>query len=179
MVAGLIKEGEVAKEELKVLSAFSSEEAREVLALFEEALRSHRGKATGNTSGYLSGIMRRYSKDKGKGKESEKQLLLSTSTRMGMLPTRRRCWPSLRSRLTEKADGAEGDGDDVGMFTSCPRPDDTILYALPFCGPYTSMREFKYKAKLLPGPLKKSKGVKTCMEFFTRLPQCKGREGLS
>ena len=38
------------------------------------------------------------------------------------------------------------------------------------------MRDFKYKAKLLPGPLKKSKAVKTCMEFFTRLPQCKGQE---
>ena len=177
VVAGLIKEGEVAKEELKVLSAFSSEEAREVLALFEEALRSHRGKATGNTSGYLSGIMRRYSKDKGKGKEREKAAAAEHQYKDGNAADSEEMLAFLAEQADgEGADGAEGDGDDVGMFTSCPRPDDTILYALPFCGPYTSMREFKYKAKLLPGPLKKSKGVKTCMEFFTRLPQCKGRE---
>ena len=51
-----------------------------------------------------------------------------------------------------------------------------MLYALPFCGPYSSMRDFKYRAKLLPGQLKKSKSVKTCMELFTRLPQCKDQE---
>ena len=79
-------------------------------------------------------------------------------------------------QASAEAESSEVDVDDTRMFTASPRDGDVILYALPFCGPYASMRDFKYKAKLLPGPLKKSKGVKTCMEFFMRLPQCRGQE---
>jgi len=53
-------------------------------------------------------------------------------------------------------------------FTASPKADDVLLYALPFCGPLSSMMNFKYRVKLTPGKLKKGKASKTAVELFTR-----------
>lgn len=57
---------------------------------------------------------------------------------------------------------------DWARLTGCPLPEDTILYAVPMCGPYLSMQGLKYKVKLTPGTIKKGKAVKTAVDLFSR-----------
>lgn len=40
----------------------------------------------------------------------------------------------------------------LDSLTGLPRPDDTLMFALPVCGPYSSLANYKYKVKLTPGP---------------------------
>merc|ERR1719376_1566444 len=47
-------------------------------------------------------------------------------------------------------------------LTGCPQPDDIILFAIPACAPYSSMKNFKFKVKLTPGNNKKRKSHKNC-----------------
>ncbi len=37
--------------------------------------------------------------------------------------------------------------------------EDILLYAVPVCGPYTAMSNYKFKVKLTPGSQKKGKGA--------------------
>ena len=39
----------------------------------------------------------------------------------------------------------------LDSLTGCPRPEDTLLFAVPVCGPYTALQNYKYKVKLIPG----------------------------
>jgi len=39
----------------------------------------------------------------------------------------------------------------LDALTGIPRADDTLLYAVPMCGPYSAMSNFKFKVKLIPG----------------------------
>lgn len=41
-----------------------------------------------------------------------------------------------------------------------------VLFAVPFCGPYSALSNFKYKVKLTPGPMKRGKAVKSAMQAF-------------
>ncbi len=64
---------------------------------------------------------------------------------------------------------AEEEGDDdnqtgggVGeslleLLTGQPVADDTLMFALPFCAPYSALTKYKYKAKLIPGTQKRGK----------------------
>lgn len=61
-------------------------------------------------------------------------------------------------------------------FTYDPKPDDSLLYALPVCGPTSSMLGYKFRVKLLPGSTKKGKAAKAAVELFGRLPTCTDRE---
>jgi DNA-binding transcriptional MerR regulator len=174
---GVIEEGEIALEEMKALSAFDGEELKEVVSLFSEGITGEAGtRGAGNKSGFLAGIVRRYARDKQRANAAAEKKREEKEAGGG----------------GGGGDDGDGDGDgndqsgehddsgavldDIYSLTCAPRDGDTILYAMPFCGPYGSMREFKYRAKLLTGGLKKSKAVKTCMEVFTRLPQCKDGE---
>lgn len=40
-------------------------------------------------------------------------------------------------------------------LTGQPVAEDSLLFALPFCAPFSALQKFKYKAKLLPGVQKK------------------------
>jgi len=45
---------------------------------------------------------------------------------------------------------------------------DTLLYAFPVCAPYETLRDYKFKVKVIPGNEKKGKAVKTCLETFLK-----------
>eukprot|EP00736_Rhodelphis_marinus_P012356 Rmarinus@m.11296 len=61
---------------------------------------------------------------------------------------------------------------ELDSFTAVPSSEDTLLYALPACGPYNSMTNFKYKVKLVPGNVKKGKAARTAIEYFLRKSDC-------
>lgn len=42
-------------------------------------------------------------------------------------------------------------------LTGLPTTEDTILYALPFCAPYSALQKYKYRAMLIPGTQKRGK----------------------
>lgn len=42
-------------------------------------------------------------------------------------------------------------------LTGLPTPEDTLLYAVPFCAPFSAVQKYKYKAKLIPGTQKRGK----------------------
>lgn len=53
---------------------------------------------------------------------------------------------------------------------------DVVMYAVPVCGPYACMRDFKYKVKLTPGVMKKGKVFKTSVDAWTKQRECADRE---
>jgi len=56
----------------------------------------------------------------------------------------------------------------VDSLTGCPRPEDTLLFAVAACGPYDALANYKYKVKLTPGSMKKGKAAKQAMDLLCR-----------
>jgi len=50
------------------------------------------------------------------------------------------------------------------------------LYAIPVCGPYQSLQQFKYRVKLTPGTQKKGKAAKQSIEVFLSNKDCSDME---
>eukprot|EP00752_Nemacystus_decipiens_P013835 g12284.t1 len=65
-------------------------------------------------------------------------------------------------------DGAAGGFGELDRLTGKPRSDDVIHFAVAVCGPYMSMRDYKYKVKLTPGKQKRGKAAKQAIEVFSR-----------
>ncbi|GFO00474.1 nuclear export mediator factor nemf-like [Plakobranchus ocellatus] len=61
---------------------------------------------------------------------------------------------------------AANDERTLNSLTGIPLPEDEILYAVPVCAPYTTLLNYKYKVKLMPGSTKKGKAVKAALNMF-------------
>ena len=55
---------------------------------------------------------------------------------------------------------------DLNELIYTPNTEDTILFAIPICAPYTTMINYKYKVKLQPGTTKKGKAARTAVNLF-------------
>jgi hypothetical protein len=55
---------------------------------------------------------------------------------------------------------------EIDSLTGEPRDDDIILFAIPVCSPYSSMKSYKYKIKVLPGAQKRGKSAKIGMNLL-------------
>ncbi|CAN0337124.1 unnamed protein product, partial [Scytosiphon promiscuus] len=67
----------------------------------------------------------------------------------------------------EDGGGAAG-ASELDRLTGKPRDEDVLLFAVPVCGPYMSLRDYKYKVKLTPGKQKRGKASKQAIEVFSR-----------
>lgn len=56
----------------------------------------------------------------------------------------------------------------LDLLTASPFPDDAIEYALPLCAPYSALTNYRYRAKLLPGSLKRGKAYRASLAVFLR-----------
>ncbi|CAK8531516.1 unnamed protein product [Lathyrus sativus] len=65
---------------------------------------------------------------------------------------------------------------DVDYLTGNPLPNDILLYAVPVCGPYNAVQSYKYRVKIIPGPVKKGKAAKTAMNLFSHISEATNRE---
>jgi hypothetical protein len=77
----------------------------------------------------------------------------------------------IQALLAEEGVLDEEDGraaDDLDKLTGVPTADDTLLYAVPVCGPFASLDNYKYRIKLTAGGQKKGKAAKMAVELFTR-----------
>ncbi|CAM9943324.1 unnamed protein product, partial [Ectocarpus sp. 12 AP-2014] len=61
-----------------------------------------------------------------------------------------------------------GGASELDRLTGKPRDEDVLLFAVPVCGPYMSLRDYKYKVKLTPGKQKRGKASKQAIEVFSR-----------
>jgi hypothetical protein len=57
---------------------------------------------------------------------------------------------------------------ELDSLTGCPQADDVLMYAVPVCGPYAALANYKFKVKLTPGTLKKGKAAKQSVELLVR-----------
>ncbi|ORX93174.1 DUF814-domain-containing protein [Basidiobolus meristosporus CBS 931.73] len=64
----------------------------------------------------------------------------------------------------------------LDTLTGSPFPDDTLLFAVPVCAPYTSLQKYKYRVKLTPGSMKKGKACKAAINFFLHSNETTPRE---
>lgn len=48
---------------------------------------------------------------------------------------------------------------DVDYLTGNPLSSDILLYAVPVCGPYNAVQSYKYRVKIIPGSVKRGKGI--------------------
>lgn len=48
---------------------------------------------------------------------------------------------------------------DLDYLTGNPLPIDILSYAVPVCGPYSAVQSYKYRVKVIPGTVKKGKGI--------------------
>lgn len=161
VVKKLIKEGELDPFELTTLGTFSAEEGLEILTNFD----CDNCAGIGNKSGFLAGIMRRFSKMKEKKiikqKQQENAAAENTldsgpddeennfdselSTATGAVSRRERKKveaKEIQMILQEEGVLDEQEGklaDELEKLTGMPLPSDVLLYAVPVCGPFAGM----------------------------------------
>uniref|UniRef100_A0AC34FTK1 Uncharacterized protein n=1 Tax=Panagrolaimus sp. ES5 TaxID=591445 RepID=A0AC34FTK1_9BILA len=66
---------------------------------------------------------------------------------------------------------AEGNNEDELVIQQlCARTfnDDSLIYTVAVCAPYSSMQKFKYKVKITPGTGKRGKAAKMALQLFLR-----------
>lgn len=61
---------------------------------------------------------------------------------------------------------ALGQGINLSSLTGKPVPQDILLFALPYCAPYDAMKDFKFKAKILPGGSQKKGASMSSVVFY-------------
>jgi hypothetical protein len=70
-----------------------------------------------------------------------------------------------------------GQGINLSSLTGKPAANDIIMFALPYCGPYDCMKDFKFKAKILPGgSQKKGSTARSIIYTFLNNPDATAQE---
>lgn len=54
----------------------------------------------------------------------------------------------------------------VNSLIAMPETEDTLLFAMTTCAPYSAMQKYKFKVKVTPGTGKRGRAVKTALSFF-------------
>ncbi|PFH37131.1 signal peptidase [Besnoitia besnoiti] len=54
----------------------------------------------------------------------------------------------------------------IDLLTAAPLPEDALLCAVPVTAPYSAMSKYKFKAKLVPGTMKKGKAGQAVLKHF-------------
>lgn len=73
--------------------------------------------------------------------------------------------------IEDNAEGEDRDVDDtaeLGKLTGKPMAQDSILWAIPVCAPYSVLSKYTYRTKLTPGSVKRGKASKQAVEMFLR-----------
>lgn len=153
----LIKDDELDPFELEALGKFTPAEGLEILGLFD----CDNCAGIGNKSGFLAGIMRRFSKNKEtamiKQRQQEAQAQQDPVTHDGVEQAAECDGEDTTAALSrgerKKVEAAEvqmilreegvleeqegRQADQLEKLTGSPLPEDVLLYAVPVCGPYS------------------------------------------
>nr|XP_061798442.1 ribosome quality control complex subunit NEMF-like [Nerophis lumbriciformis] len=87
------------------------------------------------------------------------------------------------AELDEKDDDADPDNPGaeeaenlLTSLTGQPHPEDTLMFAVPVCAPYSALSNCKHKVKLTPGSQKKGKAARTALLSFMKSKEASVRE---
>ena len=58
------------------------------------------------------------------------------------------------------------DVSEIDKLTGVPKTNDQLLFAIPMLAPYSTINTNKFKAKILPGTLKRGRAQKTIRSLF-------------
>lgn len=66
----------------------------------------------------------------------------------------------------------------LDLLTAVPNPDDVVEFAMPVCGPYSALSQYRYRVKMMPGSMKRGKAYRAATVLFQKqaekdLSQCK------
>jgi hypothetical protein len=156
------------KFDAEILEQMSTEPRENQLAVAKRFLALTKSKTITNFSASLSGIIRavkKYGPDSAfpSSEKRPEQEKISEKDERGE--------KMVEEELVDDGkidDDAIDDTAELSKFTGLPVDEDTLLYAIPVCAPYSSLNKYKYKVKLTPGSLKRGKAVKQCLEIFLR-----------
>ena len=56
----------------------------------------------------------------------------------------------------------------LGLLTAIPTTDDVVEFALPVCGPYNALSQYRYRVKMMPGSMKRGKAYRSAAMLFQR-----------
>ena len=56
----------------------------------------------------------------------------------------------------------------LDSLTGIPMTEDSLLFAVPVVGPYSTMVNYRFKVKVTPGSNKRGKAAKTALNVFLR-----------
>jgi len=149
-----------------VLEQMSAEPKENQLAIANRFLTLFKSRSMSNFSASLSGIIRAVKKY---GPYSSSQ-----SSYKGEIILKEENHKEFTGKAQDifiegkTEDDAVDDTAELSKFTGLPMVDDTLLYAIPVCAPYSSLNKYMFKVKLTPGSLKRGKAVKQCLEIFLR-----------
>jgi len=62
------------------------------------------------------------------------------------------------------------------VFTASPLEDDELLFAVPVVAPYSTLQNYKFRIKMLPGTTKRGKAARTAYEACLRNKEATQRE---
>lgn len=65
---------------------------------------------------------------------------------------------------------------ELNKLTGKPITEDIITHVIPVCGPYSTLSQYKYRIKLIPGALKRGKAAKQCIEIFLKSSKPENRD---
>ena len=178
LCGGKLGDTDVGADELSQLATFSESEGLEVLELFagEDGVNFDK---KGNKSAFLAGVMRRFAKERGSGAARPKSSKAATKSNAGLASSIDPDRAAIQSILEDEGILDEEEGraaDEPEKLSGLLLADDVLLYAVPVVGPYSALRDFKYRVKLTPGVMKKGKAVKTATDAWVRSKEGGERE---
>jgi hypothetical protein len=62
------------------------------------------------------------------------------------------------------------------LCLGAPLEQDELLYAIPVVAPYSTLQNYKYRIKMIPGTTKRGKAAKAALEYFLREKDATSRE---
>ncbi|EDQ92617.1 uncharacterized protein MONBRDRAFT_628, partial [Monosiga brevicollis MX1] len=90
--------------------------------------------------------------------------IMATAESVGLVTTEQ---TSKQEKIDEQIQAQEEDQlTYLDALTGLPHPDDELMFALPVVAPYGAVRQYRFKAKIVPGEQKKGKAIRSLIHHF-------------
>jgi hypothetical protein len=76
----------------------------------------------------------------------------------------------------EEEGNQEAEKNLLNSLTGAPQEEDELLFAVPVVAPYSTLQNYKFKIKMVPGSAKRGKAARSALEFFLRDKSANQRE---
>eukprot|EP01135_Chromosphaera_perkinsii_P006471 Nk52_evm1s514 gene=Nk52_evmTU1s514 len=112
----------------------------------------------------------------GEQKDSEGGMSKSAAKKQRKLQAKREIEHILETEGVQDIEDVPDDAAFLSSLTGCPHEEDVLLFAVPVCGPYSTLGNYKYRVKITPGTAKRGKAAKQAVSLFAGDSNGTGRE---